>query len=311
MSDKTIVRLSSTALGNAGCILKLHRTVVEGYKEPLPNAKAIYGVAIHKFIDTMFKSKGNYGTAVTAAKLSFNIPKTEEVKQAYLCDERHLLTTCFNLWSTWVEEDKNFDVLILNDKPATEITFSIKYYEDEHVIIYLEGTIDTLGQIVGGCFAIRDWKSTSSWDERKYLKRYELSRQLRFYVLACKLMSEKEPDSVLGKIGSTRIGAIIDAIFIKQDPNLNVVKRSECYQFSDSDINAFRMTLDDYIQKISFHIRTGYLPKEGILNGSCEQKYGFCPFWNVCRVEEKLGNILLARDFKKVPFTPLNYSGVE
>lgn len=306
--EKTIVRLSSTALSSANCILKFHRTVIDGYRG-LPNYKAVYGVAVHKFIDTMFKT-GNQIEAVMAAKKAFKVPKTDDGKAAHMLDERHMLAVCYFVWSTHIEEDKAFEILMLDGKPATEITFSIKQYEDENCIVLLEGTIDSIGQFVGGCFAIRDFKTTSYWQADKYLQAYELSKQLRFYRLVCKLMSEIEPTSILGKIGAQRMGTFIDAIFVKPNCNDSYIRRSPVYQYKDDEIEKFRVTVDDYILRIASAIRTGYLPKEGITNGTCDTKYGFCPFWNVCGVDDKVGEFLLGRDFKKVPFTPLDYNNV-
>lgn len=307
-AEKITIRISNTGLSHSGCILDFHRTVVEGYKSP-NNPAAIYGIALHKFVDTMFKTSGHWAQSFMAMKNAFNVEKEQpEKRKLYLMDEKHLMHSATLLWD-YVEADSNYELLELDGKPCSEQNFSIKYYEDDHIIVLLEGTLDNIGQIVNGCYAVRDWKTTSSWDVQKYLKSYELSRQLKFYRLALKLIAQREPESVLGKIGATRVGTFVTAIFLKTNSSDIEVKSTEVFQYSEKDMNDFQMMLDDYIKKVSFHISTGYLPKEGIITGACQRPWGFCNFWNVCKCPEDIGEILLKRDFKKVPFTPLNYSG--
>lgn len=310
MSNKLTIRLSASALGHSACILNFHRTVIEGYKS-IPSAKSVYGTAVAKFVDVMYKTKGDTAQAVPAMKAAFSVPKGSAGKSnAHIEDLRHIMTTCFNFWTEYIEKDANFDVIEIDSVAATEQSFSIpSYYEDDYIIINLEGTPDKIGKFRGGCFAIGDLKTTSSWNSDDYMKRYELSRQLRFYRMALKIIGEREPLSTLGRIGLTQCGGFIDAIFLNKDANANTYKRSEVFQYSDQDILDFQLSVDDVIRKISASVRTGYLPKEGILNGSCEHKWGYCEFWNACKANPKLAQILLDRDFKKVQFTPLNYHG--
>lgn len=306
---KTIVRLSSTGLSSSNCIRKFHYTVIDGYKQP-DNYKAVYGVAIHKFIDMMYKT-GDQVQALMAARKAFNIPKLSDGKSPHMMEEKHMISVCFLIWSEYIEQDKTFEVLSIDGKPTTEQKFSIKIYEDELCVILMEGTIDTVGKFVQGCYAIRDFKTTSFWDASKFMQAYELSCQLRFYRLACKIMSEREPESVMGKIGSQRMGSFIDAIFVAPNCNETKVVRGEVFQYNEQEVEEFRKTIDDYCLEIAKAIRTGYLPKQGITNKTCQTLYGFCPFWNVCRVDDRVAQVLLNRDFTKVPFTPLNYGGME
>lgn len=306
-NTKIIINLSNTALGTMSCILKFHRTVIDGYKT-LPSAKIVYGVAIHKFIDHMYKSGGeDVAGAILACRKAFNIPKIEETKSRHINEERHLHTVCNYVWHEYIANDSNFDVLSIDGKPATEISFSFQYYEDDYIIVNLAGTLDSIGQFRKGCFAIRDWKTTSwSYSPDSYFRKYELSRQLRFYRLVCKLLSEKEPESTIGRIGATDMRVFIDAVFIKPNPNDIKVVRSEVFSISTTELIAFQLQIDDQIQKISKAIRTGFLPKEGIITGACDA-FGGCAFFDVCKNGDEIGKILLSRDFKQVTFNPLQY----
>ena len=337
------IKLSQTALGKAGCMLNLKRTIIDGYKE-IPSANIVYGEAVHKFRHVMFQSKGHIPSARNEAIKVFHQPKIDKPKSPHLSDSNHMLCTAFNFWEMYVVEDKELELLEINQDcwkcggtgtiheplgeceyipctecgntgkklgPATEISFSIPYYKDDYISVDLCGTLDGLGKIKGGCYVIPDLKTTSSWDTNGYFGTYAMSKQLRLYILALKIMAERFPDSILGQVGKTNIGAFIDAIFVKPAPNENKYGRSAVFQFPEWDIAAFKRTLDNKILELSAAVRDNYFPKQGILNGTCEGKWGRCPFWFVCQRDDNVAQIMLDRDFKKQPFDPLNYSGIE
>lgn len=321
MKTKLEINLSASALSHAGCVLNFFRTVVGtvspetgqsegGYKELAMASRMVYGVAGHKFIDTCYQTGGNIPEAVKAAKIAFALPKFDDKRCMHLSDERHMITVSMMLWTGFCQDDSSYELLMFNDKPASEQTFKIKFYEDDIAIYYLCGTLDKLGQFKGGCFAIGDWKFTSSWDRKKYFKQYELSRPLRVYALACKLMSQIEPNSTLGKIGATRVGAFIDAIFLKPSANDMEVERSVVHQFEDKELKDFQEGITNYCKKISRHIKENYFPKEGIVRNGCDGKWGLCSFWNVCKSSDNVAAVLLARDFKRVMFTPEDYNNL-
>lgn len=339
------INLSQSAFGKSGCMLNLKRTVIDGYKE-VPSANIVYGEAVHRYRHVMFQTNGHIPSARKAALETFNRPKIDKPKSPHLSDQNHMLCSAFNFWEMYVKEDTELELLELMQDcwmcrgegyitpiqptenpsvftrdicpfchgakqlkgPATEISFSIPYYKDQHIEVNLAGTLDGLGKIKGGCYVVPDLKTTSAWDTNSYFGTYAMSKQWRFYILALKLMSERFPESILGQVGKTNVGALIDAIFIKPAPNENKYGRSEVFQVTDDDIKAFRRTIDEKILELSAAVRDSYYPKQGILNGTCEQKFGRCPFWFVCQRSDEVAELMLARDFKKAPFNPLNYS---
>lgn len=337
MSEKLVIETSSTALGYTHCIKAFSNTVVSGYWQP-NGSSAIYGVALHKYVDTMFRTNSNFRKASDAALKVFQVQKVSEDKYPWLDNHKHMLSTCFNTWTGYISEDKSFDRIIIKvkcfdcngtglipvsetsgicntcqgkgliDGPATEVTFRIKIYEDDHIIVYLNGTIDSLGQIRNGCFAIGDFKTTKSWNKKEFLERFRLSRQLRVYVLACKLESQNHPDSILGKIGATRMGAFIDGIFLKPNSNDTEYQRSEVYQFREDDIAGTHKMILDFCKKLSDAIRLNYFPKEGILHGTCIQYNKECKFAAICANNETLGQVLLNKYFVKKKYDPLHYN---
>lgn len=308
---KQLIRLSSTALRTIGCAFEFDKTVIQGYKN-LPSSKAVYGVALHKFIDTMYKTESDVSLSLAKAKNAFSIKKEPaSQKQSYYDDFRHLTNTALTLWTEYIEKESTFDILVLDGKAATEVTFDIPYYEDDSVEIRLQGTIDKIGQFKGGCFAVGDWKTTGTWSLERFFDNFRVSGQLRFYHMVCLLMSQREPESTLGRIGATRMGTFIDAINIKVNANENVIKRSNVFQYTREEVDEYQRQIDDVCHKISLMVSTGYIPKEGIVTGSCIRYGGLCKFANVCSNNETIGNLLLKKDFIKTDFTPLNYDGIE
>lgn len=309
---KQLIKLNASGLKTSTCMRNFWYVCVEGYKTERTAAKMVYGIAVHKYIDTMFRTQGHIGKARDAALIAFRKPKTQERKSAHMNDENHLMATCYSLWEDYIAKDSAQTVLMPDGKPATELTFSIPYYEDEFIIVTLEGTIDRLIKIKGGCFAVDDWKTTSSWDASSYLEKYSMSHQLRFYVFALKLMAEKAPESMLGKIGAMNVGACIDGIFLKPKACDNTYQRSRVFQFNDLD--EVRQALDIKIQQISKMVwatkLTGMMPpKDGLVNGSCEGRWDLCNFWGVCACQSnEIGKVLLARDFVKKEYNPLNHN---
>ncbi len=337
------INLSSSALSSSGCMLRLYRKVVEGYKEPAMDARLVYGVGVHKYIDTMYRTGGDIPKSKDAAREVFmSIPRIDDRKSMHLSDVNHMLAVAVWTWEMCVARDEEFEMIEIKDKcpmcegtgqmpvvgestaqitvcpkcqsigtilrPASEVTFSIPYYKDNFVNINFCGTMDRIGKMKDGIYIIPDWKTTSSWSEREYFKQYEMSKAPRGYVLALKLMHEHYPDSILGRIGGTRVGARFDAVFVKPKVNAVTFARSDVFTYSDQEIMEFRTLLDDKCREISQAVKTGYLPKQGLINGSCQGRWGFCSFWNVCSKPEIVGEVLLKRDFVKKPFNPLAYN---
>lgn len=338
---KQIIRVNASSLRESACLLRWKRTIVDGYYQGCSKASMVYGIAIHKYIDTMFKTGGDIRLARDKMLEAFRVPKSTPTNQQWLADEKHLVPAAFDVWDNLVMKDNEFDLIQLNSicwycegvgrikipdsggtiletsckqctnglrqQPATEVTFSVKFYEDDYCIVNLEGTIDKIGKIRKGCYAIGDYKTTSQWKVDEYLARYEMSAQLRFYVLALKLMAEQHPDSILGQIGSTKVGAFIDGIFLKAKVTDIEYHRSHVFQFKDDDLAQFRVNLLAACANMSAALQANTFTKQGIFNGSCEDKWGLCQYWAVCNSGNE---ILLSRDFKKKEYNPLKHNEV-
>jgi len=313
MSSKLTINLDSTVLSHSKCIRALKWKVLDGYTEPVQSSAIIYGVAVHKYIDTMFRTKSNYEAAKEAAIKAFNIPKQGKKRMEHLEDERHMLTTSIMTWENWVKKDNDYKVL--QDpagQPMTEFTFSIKFWEDETLCVNLCGTMDSIGKMNGGIYTIRDWKTTSSWDPKEYFSQYAMSKQLRIYALALRTIGRLHPDSLIGAvIKDGVIGAVIDGIFIKPNVTENKWLRSEGFAYRDRELDEMENLLIDKCEELSRAVKFNRFPKQGLLNEACLGKWGKCMFWNACGVSDpKVEEIVLNRDLVKKTFDPLKYNEV-
>lgn len=289
-------------------MLNWYRTVVLGYKSTTTSAAIVYGLAFHKYIDIMYQTGGNMKLAREASFELFRREKYTPSGSEHLADERHLMVTCYNYWEDVILKDQVMDVLLLpDDKPATEVTFRLPYYEDETFIVNLCGTIDRIGKIKNGCFVIPDFKTTSKYNVKEFLADFRMSKQLRFYSLALKIMAERYPESVLGQVGATTVGTRIDGVFLKAKASDNIYASSSVFMFKNETLVEFRRILDDQIQRLLWHIRSNYFPKEGINNGTCKGEYR-CAFWGVCAAPDEMQEVLLQRDFQKVHYDPLSFN---
>lgn len=308
MPEKLIVNVNASSLRYAHCLRAWYATIVSGYVQPVFSDKIVYGIALHKFIDTMYKT-GDMMKAKDAGLAEFRQKKLMDDKAQHLSDEGHFIWTCFDVWNNFALVDPEFEIVLKPDgTPATEVTFKIPFYEDDNLVANVCGTIDKIGRIKNGCDAIGDWKSTSTWNSKEYLSNYRMSHQLRFYTLACKLMARHFPESTLGKIGATRMGAFIDGVFLKQKAVETKVIRSDVFVFDKQDMEMFENTLTRRLTELSRAIGDGTVDyKEGIIKNTCELKYNKCPFWAVCAAHNPaIEKLMLKQHFDQRPYDPLN-----
>lgn len=318
--SKKIIRLAASSLKESACDYRLYMIVIEGYCDILPMNDTQYGTAVHKFISQMYLTGGNLMEAYKAAKIEFHKPSEPRDKKAYLT-EAHFTKTCFDYWQEFLQKD-DFELLI-NDAtnlPLVEVTFEIKIYEDENYIVYLNGTIDKIGKFKNGCYAIGDYKTTSSWDIKNYFTQYELSTQLLTYLYALKKMGEQHPQSILGHINQFPVGAFIDGIFLKSAKE-TTFKRSEVFYL---DRKHKEELLAEYEKQLMIKatdlvktVETGFMPsKNGLLNGACANGYGtsspmgaLCRFFQVCACKDDIARAhVLKNNFQKKEYHPLHYN---
>lgn len=305
-TGKIVLRINASALKSGACKLHFWNTAVEGYRQKYTYNDTEFGSAIHLFIRTMYETGGNIGVAMHTAKKYYETTKfIIRDKKKYL-DTQHLMGVCVKTWE-WIQGNLHVEPLQMEDgKPAIELTFSNKYYEDDEFIVYLEGTIDFIGRVKGGCNTILDWKSTSSWSHEEYLSGYGLAVPLRFYVFNFKLFGSIHPDTLIGKLSRLPLSAVIIGIFLNGKEK-TVFERSEYFQFKEADMVEFDMLLGKYVSTILEYLRHKLVPPaEGKINGACTTMYGKCKYFGLCATPDKVtAGHILRNNFIQEVYEPL------
>jgi len=209
-------------------------------------------------------------------------------------------------------EASDFETLInpTTGQPLVELKFEIPYYTDEFCEVYLCGTIDDLCKHRSGCYAVRDYKTTSVWDSKDYLLGYALSPQLMFYRMAVEWHAAQYPNSIFAEmISKGTLACFVEGIFLNGKDKEPVYLASEKHQFTDDKMEEFKTLLNKQIKRLVTHVSAGVKPyREGMFNGACQTVYGKCKFFHVCNaLDEVHAQHLLNNNFVQKPYDPLNY----
>jgi len=314
--EKLIILLDASALKHLACPLKFYRTLLMGYRKQVNSVDIVYGQAFHLFVQTMVNTNGSYPEAIKkAVDLFNNTPYTEKATKKWMTPH-HLTKTCMDYWEHYNGTRKDeWQTLRVEGKALTELKFAtLPYYEDERVSIILAGTIDDICKREGGCYAIRDYKTTSSWNADEYLRDYILSPQLIFYVFVLYWYAKTYPDSIYSQITREgRVAAFIDGIFLKSGATSATsaqtkFQRSEMFFFTDRDLKYFGEMLDNVVvPKILAMLDREPYP-EGRLNGACNIVYGHCDYFNACAAPDRQATEAIIRnEFITKPYNPLQF----
>ncbi len=317
--DKKIIMLDASSLKTLACSLKFYRTVVQGYRHGASSIDMTYGTAFHMFISDMNTNGGNFAPAISKAVRYFEDTPSIAKKSKGWMTSQHLTKTCIDYWENYNGAGKKdvWKTVEVEGQHMSELKFAtLPYYSDDTCDIILSGTIDDICKQDGGCYAIRDYKTTSSWDVDSYLSDYRLSNQLIFYVFVLYWYAKQYPDSIYAKIiAQGRVAAFIDGIFLKSGATVSVsgstqFRRSEMFFFSEKDLLAFKALIDNIaIPRIVAMLKSPPL-KEGILNGFCtSQVYGRCGFFGACSSPDDIAaEHILRNEFIQKDYNPLKFN---
>ena len=320
---KIHLNVDATSLTGSSCMFRWKSQILDGLREPKMSCDVVYGIAVHAFVDEMYQS-GDMGRAVAALKKAFAIPKYDKPDKKHMSDIMHCLDTSTSVWRDFCCKEEKFQLLQLNKRQedgtdklcaATEINFSLPYYEDDTLSVSLTGTMDKLGKFTNnGIYANGDWKSTSARSDspfriKDYFSSYEMSVQLKLYRFALMLMAERYPDSILGQIGATNTGSFIDAIFVRANPRESVFIRGPVTVWTQEQMSEFKLMLDKKIAELAVAVRDNKFDKDGLATGVCQLKFGKCMMWNYCRqTNPAIQELILKKDFIVRQYNPLNFN---
>jgi len=306
--EKVTIRFSASAGPKTNCLLRLKRTIIDGYQEALPYNDVVYGSAVHKFISTMYETAGDFAKATIEAKRIFSKPCEIRYGKKHLT-EVHMLKTCFDYWEHFINTDE-FEVLADSQgKPLVEVSFSNKIYEDDELLILFEGVVDKIGKFKQGCYGVGDYKVTSAWSRENYFEQYRLSTQMRFYVFNIKLAARSNPDSVLADICKYPLGYFIDGIFISKDGA--EFQRSDVIVPLEQDDREFAQLLSNKIipSLVTLARNPDYSMRDGLVCGACTELKYMCEFMPVCAAPDDIARQhILHNTFTQKPYLPLTHS---
>lgn len=321
---KPIIMLDASALKKSACSLALKYTLIDGYRAPLNSTEIEFGSAFHRFAENIVLSQGDFIHSLQIAKKYFlTTPMTKPDKAkfytadylGYVCGmwhEHHLednfevLKDTNNTQEIIKEGDMEKIVPYPKGKPLVEMKFAISYREYDSCIIMLSGTMDKI--IVHnrhGLLAIGDYKTSAAAFVDEKLAEYELDGQLLFYITALKKHIEEltTPESALYKYRGKTIAAFIDGIFIGAN-NRFEYKRSEVFIPKAERLSRYESLLNNVCDEIAVNLKMNYFPNDGLINGACR----ICNYKKCCRMpDDEAANIILNRDFIKVPYNPLQF----
>jgi hypothetical protein len=313
------ILLDSSALRLSACQRRIFLTVIEGWRGKIQYNDVEYGSAFHKFASTIEEQGGNdtaFAPAIRATTEYFeNKPMVIKSKKKYL-NNLHLVKTCTD-WYHGFRSHDDFQILKTDEgHPLVEIQFSIPYrqYEFDNCIVCINicGTIDKVGKFRNGCWAIGDYKTTSSWSVEEYLESYSLSVQLRLYIWAFLQHCKAAPiGSPLHNLTIVNCGSFIDGVFLN-GADKTIFKRSRIFYLKEADMLEFEMLLEEEAKRLAEIAQLkvkGLIPnRTGMMNGACETKYGKCEYFAACASPDSVAfQHLLNKSHHRIGYDPSTF----
>lgn len=311
MITQRAIFLDASLFSRSSCLLRVFYTL-KGYTGKVNNNDIEFGTAFHIFKAELRKKESqSFALGIQkAVKYYRDTPMNMLYKKRYL-NESFLVRVCHDYYEHY-EKDLFEPIFVPNketglSEPLTEVKFAVPYWAEDDIAIILCGTIDEIGKWASGPYCASDTKTTASWDIEDYLKGYELSPQLMFYIFILKAYAEEFPDSIINKIVAEGIGTFIDGVFYSSTEETKF-QRSKTVFFKDSLLKEFKTLLDNTVERIIFMSRKEERPlKEGLLNGSCSGNFR-CPFFNVCAMPDDVAAAaILTSQFIQRDYQPLNF----
>jgi len=291
---KRVVNLDASLFKESACLKRVEYLTQYGYREGGINYSTAYGTAFHVFRAVLRKT-GNTNLALQAAIEKYSkipAPPASEYR-----DMKHLSLTCLD----YIEKVYRRDTIIpleFNGEVLIEQKFSYEYYESDVLKVHLCGTVDELGQVEGtDQLVIADCKTTSVYNTDDYFRQYEMSPQLKFYVMMCQ-----------DRLKLKNVGAVIDGVFLNATRPTQF-KRSDMFNYTDKQIDNLRTMINRLIADIEDAIRTGEWSQNITQCNSCVYTPDkLCKYFRLYSVQdEELREHFLQRDFVQKTYDPMTF----
>lgn len=306
---KQVIKIDASSLKHSACTLEFWYKVVDGYRTQLLNNDIEFGIAFHIYVAVMKRTGGDFAAATKAALEHYRRPNIIKHQKRYMT-ENYLLKVCQDYWFTRGMNDDFETLLDDKGKPLVELGFQWPIYEDDKLVVMIAGTIDDLCKHKRGTYALRDYKTTASWDKKAYLDQYYLSSQLMIYRLTVRKYAQMYPDSIFATLDKNNAHCFIEGIFCAGADKPVEFLRSDVFCFKDKQLSELETLLNRKVLSFVAQIKSGKLPlREGMLNDACSGKFGHpCDFFNACRAPDLISaQHVLRRNYVQITYDPLKF----
>jgi hypothetical protein len=314
--EKRIIHLDASVLKQSACSRLFYLSLLKGYRPALNDISIEFGQAFHHFAKHVIIEPALMRQHLQEAMKYFReTPHSNDKKKKHLT-EGYLAKICTE-WYLGFHAVDSFNILKdTKGAPVVEHKFRIPYYEDDHCIIYLTGTMDKLCvHTTSKILCVGDYKTTGAWDKDEYLSQYDLSGQLSIYTIALqKHIEMSTPDSVLYLFRGKPTGVFIEGVFLRSSGEVEF-QRSSIRMSYEMPLESVRTMLDKKCDEISKMVwlsnEEDYMPTpDGMLNGACQLFFGPCKFFQICCATDKRAQKAgLERNFIQRMYNPLNFAG--
>ncbi len=310
------INIDASSLQYTHCFRRFYNKIVLGHSDhALPLNDIEYGSAWHHFRETLARTKdpmlamqeGNKYFAARMAEGMIFKEKKEHLNLNHLSQLFVRYYTEFGVEKSWGRYE--YIKHPITGLPLVEQTFDIKFLEIGDFQFYLQGTMDGILLHPAGYVFFDDDKTTGEWNTKKFLEAFRLKPQLLFYRLGLELLSELPDGEWFKSLFEKRIGAKINAVFLKPEVDKVTFEQSRVFFFEDWEVQDMRAMLFKLCYRIENIISMTYLPeREGTFNDTCSGKYGIpCEFSGACGApNEDIYEKILA-NFPVKLYEPLNF----
>lgn len=251
------------------------------------NHKMEYGSAFHRALRLYYGNKSTTKEELITTAMDYfanvNVPETDYRNSV------HLFATLVNYFKCYQGND-NIDVI----NGFLECKFELEYTKDPHIVLC--GTRDMIGTYCGAKCII-DHKVTAL-QPKTFFEGFELNIQRMFY----QWTYWKEHNEILP--------FVVNGIFISKVTKFNI----DNFIRKQFDINEEQlMWFDNWVTRklndIKTHIQLAEIhnPMDDFDLSSCEQKFGLCRFYNVCKFNPSLHRTIIESNYPITPYEPLKF----
>lgn len=304
-------------------------TGVLGYTGKKLNNDIHWGSSFHKF-RSVYRTTNDWGKACKEGIEYFKNNSHVIVKKNKVYLTQALLLTAFIKYEEQYKQEKDTLVPVIDEngdslvEPRTR--FAVPLYIESDIEVLLAGTLDELSyehgsHFVSAGYRITDCKTSGAYKIREFFDGYRLSTQMLTYRSAIRRYAKQKPGSIWDKVNKAGASCLIEGVFHKsKDPEVEgagasvSITRSDPLPFVDWQIDEFDGLLDATVKKYVENVRRlkkdGKLPpREGLINDSCDTKFGPCPFTNICTcVDEEQKESMLEEYFTRKDYNPLMFN---